>query len=596
MTTAGSVDDGKSTLIGRLLYDCNDIYEDQLANLGRDENGEIDGADLALITDGLAAEREQQITIDVAYRHFSRPKRKFIIADVPGHEQYTRNMVTGASKADLALILTDARKGLLIQSKRHLFIASLLGIPHILIVVNKMDLVDYSQITFEKIKKDFIDYAAKMNIHDLQFIPVAAIYGDMVVKRGDNMEWYNGPTLLSYLENVQISPDRNLIDFRLPVQYVIRPHQDLRGYAGTIVSGTIAKGEEVKILPSGQETKIKSIICDGREKDEAFNPQAVILTLQDELDISRGEMIVRKNNLPEISNCFSADICWFAPEPLKIGRHYLIKHTTKITRGVISQLFYKIDIDNLRRQKTDCLALNEIGKVEIRTNEPLFFDAYAKNKNTGSFIIIDELTNNTVGVGMIISAVKKLEAVSTPLPDQTVKPQKGFVLWFTGLPAAGKSTLANEVYEKLKQRNIKIERLDGDEVRKNLTKDLGFSKADRDENIHRVGFVANLLSRNGVGVIASFVSPYCRQREELRRNIENFIEIFVDTPLAVCEQRDPKGHYRQARAGEIQNFTGVSDPYEKPENPQIHILTEKESLAERLNKIFSYLEKNNFIS
>lgn len=595
MTTAGSVDDGKSTLIGRLLYDCNDLYEDQIAAIKkRNKSEEIRGEDLALITDGLSAEREQGITIDVAYRHFSRPKREFIIADVPGHEQYTRNMVTGASKASLALIIVDARKGMLLQSKRHLFIANLLGISHILVVVNKMDLAGYKRGVYEKIMEDFISYAQKMNVKDLQFIPISALAGDMVVHRGNNMDWYNGPTLLSYLENVQIVADRNLIDFRFPVQYIVQSKRESRGYSGTIAGGIIKPGDPVMILPSGQKSKIKSIILGKRKLDYAFCPQSVVLTLEDEIDISRGDMIIREKNSPDIGNNFTSMICWFSDKPSDMKHSYLLKHTTKTSRCFIRDFHYVLNIDNLHRENGNNLKLNDIGRVNIEITDPLFFDAYRDNKNTGSFILIDELSDQTVGAGMILrKGVKNIS--KSDIKNYIASIKNGFVLWFTGLSAAGKTTIADALFEHLNKNGIHLERLDGDVARENLTKDLGFSKEDRDENIRRIGFVAGLLSKNNVGVIASFISPYKKQRQELRKKVYNFIEVFVDTPLEICEKRDPKGMYKKARAGEIKQFTGISDPYEAPEKPDIHLKSGEWDVERCVEEIIKYLREKGYI-
>lgn len=586
LVIAGSVDDGKSTLIGRLFYDLDEMYEDQLEsikNIGlKQGKKEID---LSLFTDGLSAEREQKITIDVAYRYFSNSKRRFILADVPGHEQYTKNMVTGCSDADLAIILSDAKKGLLEQSKRHLFIASLMGVSHILVVVNKMDLVDYKEDIFEKIKGDFADFATKMKIHDLQFIPASSLKGDMIVNRGDNMNWYQGPTVNSYIENVEIAVDTNLVDFRFPIQLVLRPNQKFRGYAGQIEAGTVKKGEEVRILPSGKKTKVKSIIVDREEKDFAFTPQPAVLTLEDEVDASRGDMIVRENNLAEVGKSFEATVCWMSDKPLDKNKSYILKHTTKSTRCFVDKIVYKLNINTLHRERSDNLSLNEIGKLNITTNQPLSFDSYSQNESTGSFIIIDEITNNTVGAGVILRASKK---------EKKERIGKGFVLWFTGFSQSGKTTIADGVYEELKKRGVSVERLDGDIVREYLNKDLGFSKEDRDENIKRVGFVAKLLARNGIGVIASFISPYKRQRDNVRKEVEpevKFIEVFCNCPVSICENRDTKGLYQKAKKGEIKNFTGISDPYEVPEKPEIEIKTDKEGIKECVKKVINYLEE-----
>ncbi len=595
LSTAGSVDDGKSTLIGRLLHDCQAIYEDQFqaAEKASKKKGHEE-IDLALLLDGLAAEREQGITIDVAYRYFSTPKRKFIIADSPGHEQYTRNMVTGASTANLALILVDARKGMLTQSKRHLFIAALLGIPHILIAINKMDLVDYQEEIFENIKNDFLKFVEKLDIKDLQFTPISALKGDMIVNRKENLPWYDGPTVLSYLENVQTISDKNLIDFRFPVQYVLRPNQDFRGYAGKISSGSIKKDEPVMIIPSGVETKVKSLYWDGKEVDELTTPMSGVITLENEVDLSRGNMIVRTNNLPTASNDFEAMICWFDAKPMKKDHRYLLKHTTNSTSAFVTKLNYCIDVETLHREKeAKNLELNEIGRISIHTQHPIFFDTYKKNKQTGSFILIDEQTNNTVAAGMIINKGKKTSFIHG---DKKLASQKGAALWFTGLSGSGKSTIANHLYKRLQERGLECEQLDGDVMREHLCQDLGFSKEDRDVNLDRASFVAGLLSKHGVLTLASFISPYESQREKLRKNIPNFIEVFVNTPLEVCEERDVKGLYKKARAGEIESFTGISDPYEPPQNPEIEIKTPTCPIDEAVEIIIDYLLENGYLT
>jgi len=595
LTTAGSVDDGKSTLIGRLLYDCNAIHEDYLISIAKtSQQRGNSGLDLSLVTDGLAAEREQNITIDVAYRYFSLANRRIIIADVPGHEQYTRNMVTGASTADLALILVDARNGVMIQSKRHLFLAALLGIPHILIVVNKMDVVSYDQEIFEKIKSDLVNYAARINIHDLQFIPISALTGDMVVNRGENMPWYNGSTLLSYLENLQIISDKNLLDFRFPVQLVVRAENDFRGYAGRIESGIARVGEEVLVLPSAKKTKIGSIIADGKECQEAFTPQSVILTLEDEIDVSRGNMIVRANNLPEISNKFEATISWFFDEPLKKGKSYIIKQTTKSTRCFVDTLRYKINIDTLHREESDNLMINDVGRVYLRINEPLMFDTYSKNRNTGSFIIIDELTNETVGAGIIIGNIEKSFYAVDNDKRRVIAP-KGVTLWFTGLSGSGKSAIADKLFEYLSQRGVACERLDGDIMRESLSKDLGFSGEDRDKNIERAAFVAKILNKHGVMVLTTFISPYEKHRRLAKNQLGNFVEIFVNAPLAVCEQRDTKGLYKKARQGKIPFFTGIDDTYEAPKDPDIELKTHELPLEACVEKIVHYLYEKGLL-
>jgi len=592
MATAGSVDDGKSTLIGRLFYDTQTIPEDQMASLEKlSKQRGLSEIDLSLLTDGLAAEREQGITIDVAYRHFSTIKRRFLIADVPGHEEYTGNMATGSSTADLILILIDAKNGITSQSKRHLFIASLLRVCHILIVVNKMDAIGYSQEVFKKIKEDFTDYISKMNIHDLQFIPVSALKGDMVTNRGNKMGWYQGSTLLSYLENLEIQSDRNLIDFRFPVQSVIRADDGKRYYAGKIEGGTIKKHEKITILPSIRKSKIKTIFVSGKEKERAFNPQSAALSLEDELDISRGDIIVRENNLPEISDEFIGMITWFSNDiNLKEGDNYLLKSGTKILRCSIEKIIYSIDIDTLHREKGEkTLQMNDIGKVKIKTHEPIVFDFYSENKNTGNFIIIDEFTNDTAGAGIILDKVEISEK-----PAEQLK-KKGAVLWFTGLSGAGKTTIADELAKYFSKKTIDYERLDGDVMRKSLSSDLGFSITDRDENIKRATFMAHLLSKHDIIVLAAFISPTKKQRQFVKSQVKNFIEIFVDASIEVCAERDTKGLYEKAKYGKISDFTGFSSSYEKPANPDIHIETSKMSVKECVNIIIDYLKDNKII-
>lgn len=591
--TAGSVDDGKSTLIGRLLHDCESIFEDQLLALEKSCSKVGKEVDLAYLLDGLKAEREQGITIDVAYRYFSTPKRRFVIADVPGHEQYTRNMVTGASTANITMILVDARKGMIEQSKRHLFITSLLNIPHVLVVINKMDLIGYNQEVFEKIKQDFVNFSSKLNIKDLQFIPVSALKGEMVVDRGENMNWYSGRTLFDYMENIQITSDRNLIDFRFPVQYVIRPNQDFRGYAGRIESGTIKKGERVKILPSGKTSRVSSIYIHGEKSEYGHAPQSAVISLEDEIDISRGEMIVRENNLAEVGNNIETTINWMTEVPLEQNKSYFIKHGTVTTRCHITKIRYKLNINTLHREDTDRLKLNEIGRVYIRTNDPLMFDPYSQNKATGSFIMVDESTNNTVAAGIIINnSTAKSDIIKE---TQKAKTNKGAVLWFTGLSGSGKSTIADKLHEVLEGIGARSERLDGDIVRELLTKDLGFTEEDRNTNIERVSYVAGLLSKHNVLVLSSFISPYRKNREVAKKHAHDFVEVFVDASLETCINRDVKGHYKKAIAGEIENFTGISDPYEHPEDPHIHLKTDETTLDECVEKIVEYLKENNLI-
>jgi len=600
--TCGSVDDGKSTLIGRLLYDSHMIYEDQLEKVTNDSKvyGTTDEAfDPALLTDGLKAEREQGITIDVAYRYFSTDKRKFIIADCPGHEQYTRNMATGASTCNLATILIDARYGVITQTKRHSFICSLLGIKHIVVAVNKMDLVGWSEDKYNEIVNDYNAFVVRLGFSDIHFIPMSALKGDNVVEHGDNLSWYDGPTFLHHLENVNISTDRNLIDMRLPVQYVLRPNLDFRGFSGTMASGVIHVGDEVASLPSRQQSKIKAIYGPDGEIKQAFAPQAITVTLEDEIDVSRGNMLVPVNNIPHIGNEFEAMLVWMHEDAASSGKSYLIKHTSSMIPGVLSDIRYKIDVNTMSRDKNvedeveviDSLELNEIARCHITLHRPIAFDSYDKNHTTGAFIIVDRLTNITVAAGMIVDRiVSKPEHLKAPVSQNIVKSeslvssedrqkllkQRGATIWLTGFSGSGKSTIALQLEKELIDQGRLCYILDGDNVRHGLNRDLGFSMEDRKENIRRIAEVAALMNDAGMIVISSFISPYISDRAEAREVIgeESFIEVFVDASLEVCEKRDPKGLYKKARAGEIQQFTGISDPYEVPQEAEMIINTE----------------------
>jgi bifunctional enzyme CysN/CysC len=578
IATAGSVDDGKSTLIGRLLFDSKAIFEDQL---GAVESASVarghEGPDLALLTDGLRAEREQGITIDVAYRYFATPKRKFIIADTPGHIQYTRNMVTGASTADVALILIDARHGVLEQSRRHAFLATLLGIPHLVLCVNKMDLVDYSQDRFNEIRTEFAAFAAKLEVADLTFIPMSALTGDNVVTRSTAMPWYEGQALLNHLEELHVASDRNLIDARLPVQYVIRPQQadyhDFRGYAGTVAGGIFRPGDEVTVLPSGFSTRVTNVWGPGGQKiDEAFTGQAVTIELADNLDIGRGDMICRPGNRPTSAQDVDAMICWMDSDAsLSADSTYTILHTTRETRVSVKDLEYRLDINTLHRNEDATgLALNEIGRVKLRTQKPLHFDPYRRNRDTGSFILVDEASNNTVAAGMILGTSETGTNIVWHSGAVTREQRKtnGMTLWFTGLSGSGKSSVAVEVERRLVASGQPAYLLDGDNLRHGLNANLGFSPADRVENVRRVSEVAKLMADAGVVAIVSLVSPYGADRDSARAihaaDGLPFLEIFMDTPLEIAEARDPKGLYAKARTGEIADFTGISAPYEAP--------------------------------
>jgi bifunctional enzyme CysN/CysC len=618
LTTAGSVDDGKSTLIGRLLYDSKAIYDDQLAALQQDSRKlNREEPDLALLTDGLRSEREQGITIDVAYRYFSTPRRRFIIADTPGHEQYTRNMATGASTANLAVILIDARRGVMTQSRRHGFIASLLGIPHVLVVINKMDLVDYAETVFEDIRAEYGDFAAKLSFRDLAFIPISALRGDNVVHPHARMPWYQGVPLLAHLETVHIASDRNLIDLRFPVQYVNRPTPDFRGYCGTVASGVVRVGEEVMALPSGKTSRVRSIVTFDGPLSYAFPPQSVTLCLEDELDIGRGDVLAHPGNLPQVASEVEAMLVWMSETPFKPGQPYLVKHLTRTVRAVFTRLIYRVDPNELHREAADALRLNEIGRVTVELFRPILCDEYARNHATGSFIVIDPVSHCTVGAGMIITrsrpiTAKRLgSAVAGPVslnitPESSrvgpgaraaVLRQQPVTLWLTGLSGSGKSTIALGVEERLVAAGHACYVLDGDNLRGGLNRDLGFSAKDRSENIRRVAEVARLFNDAGLIVLTSFISPYRADREAARQIIGPavFVEAFVDAPLEVCEHRDPKGLYRKARAGKIEGFTGVSAPYEPPDCPDFILPTDSLSVDDAVARVIAELVRRGCI-
>lgn len=599
IATAGSVDDGKSTLIGRLLYDTKTLFQDQLDSVERVSRERGDQhTNLALLTDGLRAEREQGITIDVAYRYFSTPKRKFIIADTPGHIQYTRNMVTGASTADVALVLVDARHGILEQSRRHAFLASLLSLRHLVVCVNKMDLVDWSQERFDEICEEFRAFASRLQIRDISFVPVSALMGDNVVDRGENTPWFTGQTLLERLENIHIASDYNHIDARLPVQYVIRPQSqtdadlhDFRGYAGTVAGGAFKKGDHVVVLPSGRSSVVAGVYAPGgREIDEAFSPAAITITLEDDVDISRGDLICRPQNRPHVSNQFDATVCWMSEKgSLTKNRRFLIKHTTRTTSASVTDVAYQLDINSLHRnEEADRLGLNEIGRVRLRTQSPLFFDAYSKNRDMGAFILIDPDTNETVGAGTITGPAAPDVVWHEGQVDRSQRIHEGMTLWFTGLSASGKSSVASEVEKQLLALGRPAYILDGDNLRHGLNAGLGFGEEDRKENIRRTAEVAKLMADSGLVVIVSLISPYAQDRENARALHEaaglEFREIFVDTPLEECEARDPKGMYAKARAGEIKDFTGISSPYERPTSSDV-VLTPQDGDSATLANI-----------
>lgn len=608
LATAGSVDDGKSTLIGRLLYDSKAVMEDQWASVEQTSKDRgHDYTDLALVTDGLRAEREQGITIDVAYRYFATPKRKFIIADTPGHIQYTRNMVTGASTAQLVIVLVDARHGLLEQSRRHAFLASLLGIRHLVLAVNKMDLLGWDQEKFDAIRDEFHAFAARLDVQDVTSIPISALHGDNVVTKSDQTPWYEGPSLLSHLEDVYIAGDRNMVDVRFPVQYVIRPHtlehQDHRSYAGTVASGVMRSGDEVVVLPIGKTTRITAIDGPNGPVAEAFPPMAVSVRLADDIDISRGDMIARTHNQPRITQEFDATVCWMADNAvLEPGRDYVVKHTTRTVRARIAGLDYRLDVNTLHRDKTaTALKLNELGRVSLRTQVPLLLDEYTRNASTGSFILIDPDTNGTVAAGMVLRDVSaRTPSPNTVRPRSLVtaqdRPPRGQTVWFTGLSGSGKSSVAMLVERKLLEKGISAYVLDGDNLRHGLNADLGFSMADRAENLRRLSHVATLLADCGHLVLVPAISPLAEHRA-LARKVHadagiDFFEVFCDTPLQDCERRDPKGLYAKARAGEITHFTGIDSPYQRPKNPDLR-LTPDRSIDEQAQEVIDLLESSS---
>ena len=605
--TCGSVDDGKSTLIGRLLYDSKLIYEDQMAAIERDSKASGttgEKPDLALLVDGLAAEREQGITIDVAYRFFSTDKRKFIIADTPGHVQYTRNMATGASTADVAILLIDARYGVMEQTRRHAFIASLLGIPQVVVAVNKMDLVDFDQGKFNEIDEAFRTFAKNLNFKDIMTIPVSALDGDNVTTKSDIAPWYKGPSLLEFLEDIQVDRQSLEAPFRLPVQWVNRPNLDFRGFSGTIASGTISKGDEIMAMPSGKKSKVKDIVLYKDSLDYARQDQAVTITLEDEIDISRGDMICKADAPNEVADQFQAHLIWMDDTRLFPGRQYIIRTANTSAAGSITALKYRIDVTDFSEAAAKTLELNEIGVVTLSVTKPISFDPYQSNRTTGAFVVVDRMTNRTVGAGTIDFALRRSKNIVRQdfkvdhAARAEQKGQKPAALWFTGLSGSGKSTIANHVDQLLFERGHHTYTLDGDNVRHGLNRDLGFTKEDRVENIRRIGEVSRLMHNAGLIVMCSFISPYRAERQMVREKAGEgvFIEIFVDTPLAVAEKRDVKGLYKRARAGEIKNFTGIDSEYQPPENPEIRINTAETSAEDAAAQIIDYLEAKGFLT
>ncbi|MCP9488914.1 MAG: adenylyl-sulfate kinase [Solirubrobacteraceae bacterium MAG38_C4-C5] len=615
LSTAGSVDDGKSTLIGRLLLDTKSILADQLAHVEEVSQRRGDAyTDLALLTDGLRAEREQGITIDVAYRYFATARRKFIIADTPGHVQYTRNMVTGASTADLAIVLIDARKGVLEQTRRHAFIASLLRVPHLVVAVNKMDLVGYDQAVFDTISADFAEFAGKLEITDVTFLPMSALAGDNVVTRSSNMPWFEGTSLLYHLENLHIASDRNLIDARFPVQWVIRGdgRSEERGYAGQMASGVLRPGDDVVVLPAGTATRIAAIETFDGPLKEAVSPMSVTMRLADHVDVSRGDMICRPHNQPALVREVDAIVCWMSEQPLKAGTRYALKHTTTTVRAHVAEIVHGIDVTTLHRDEGATeLRLNEVGRVVLRTSRPLAVDAYRRSRATGSFVLIDEATNDTVGGGMVIDASTDVLSEAEPTqrstnvvwsPPAVTRGQRakalghyGVTLWLTGLPASGKSTIAAGIEHRLVTDGRVAYRLDGDNLRHGLNGDLGFAPEERAENVRRTAHVAALMADAGSIAIVSLVSPYASDRAAARAIHQDmglpFLELYVNTPLEECERRDPKGLYAKARAGELSNFTGVDDFYEAPAAPEVELRAAEHGAEAMVDRVLAALRE-----
>jgi len=587
--TAGSVDDGKSTLIGRLLHDSGAVFEDELAAVHRTSKSRGSEFDPSLLTDGLKAEREQGITIDVAYRYFSTTRRKFIIADTPGHEQYTRNMVTGATTADLAVLLVDARKGILTQTRRHLYTAWMLGIRNIILALNKMDLVNFDPEVFHRVKNAFLEYAAPLHFEDLQFVPISALDGDNVAKPSERMPWYAGPSILNVLETVETRRSSALQNLRFPVQLVLRPNQDVRVYAGQIASGSISVGMEVVTLPSRQRTRIERVFLHTTELQEAFAPMSVAVSLRDHIDLGRGDLLCDAQAEPPEGRRFRAKLIWMSPAPMSLHEPYLMKHMTQMVCMRVTNLYHKLDINTLDELPATGLKANEIGEVSLETHKPVFCDPYHVNKVTGSFIVIHPIQNNTVAVGIIVDNEPLPDAKGTNLSlEEPIFPSvnhRGLAVWMTGLSGAGKTTICKAVYTELLSRGIRVEMLDGDAIRQHISRELGFSKADRVENIRRIAYVAQLLTRNRVVALVSAISPYRETRAEVRAEIGRFMEVYVNAPVEVCEQRDPKGLYKRARKGEIRGFTGLDDPYEPPSFPEVECRTAEESVKESIDKV-----------
>jgi len=599
--TCGSVDDGKSTLIGRLLYESKMIFDDQLASLKSESKKfgtQGEEIDFALLVDGLAAEREQGITIDVAYRFFSTDRRKFIVADTPGHEQYTRNMATGASTADLAIVMIDARKGVLTQTRRHSFIVSLLGIKHVVLCINKMDLVDYEQATYDRILADYRDFTAEFGFDSIQAIPVSALAGDNIVTNSDRTPWYDGPPLMEYLDTVEIHSDEAQKAFRMPVQWVNRPNLDFRGFAGQVISGTIKPGDKIRALPSGRSSAVSRIVTMSGDLEEAVEGQSVTITLEDEIDISRGDVLCADQSPAEVSDQFQATMLWMSDSAMLPGRSYVMKMGARECQMQVTEEKYRIDVNTRAHEAAKTLGLNEIGVVNIALDREVAFDPYKDNRRMGGFIVIDRMTNETVGLGLINFALRRASNIHRQTLDVTkelraaMKGQKPVILWFTGLSGAGKSTVANIVEKRLAAMDKHTYTLDGDNVRHGLNNDLGFTDADRVENIRRVGEVSKLMVDAGLIVLVSFISPFRAERRIVRQMVEEgeFWEVFVDAPLEVAEQRDVKGLYKKAREGKIKNFTGIDSPYEPPLHAELTLETDKLSPEEAADLVIQRLE------
>lgn len=599
--TCGSVDDGKSTLIGRLLYDSKMIFEDQLAALEADSKKlgtQGQNIDFALLVDGLAAEREQGITIDVAYRFFATEKRKFIVADTPGHEQYTRNMITGASTADLAVILIDARQGVLTQTRRHSYLVQLVGIEHVVLAVNKMDLVGYSEDTFKQIVADYTEFASSIGIDSFTAIPISGLEGDNITQVSENTPWYKGQALLDHLENVELVVTRDQEKpFRMAVQWVNRPNLDFRGFSGQIATGTVKVGDTVRVVPSGKKSSIERIVTMNGDLTEAVAGQSVTLTLTDEIDCSRGDVLATAEDAPEVADQFEATIVWMDDEPLLPGRSYWLKIGTQMVSAHVQPPKYQVNVNNMEHLAAKTLELNGIGVAEVATDKPIVFEPYDVNREMGGFILIDKITNATIAAGMLHFSLRRSKNIHWQAIDidreahSKLKNQKPFVLWFTGLSGSGKSTIANEVEKRLHIMNRHTFLLDGDNVRHGLNRDLGFTDADRVENIRRIGEVAKLMTDAGLIVLTAFISPFRAERQMARAMLPEgeFVEVFVDTPLDVAEQRDVKGLYKKARAGDLMNFTGIDSPYETPRNAEITINTTEMSAKEAAQHIVDWL-------